>query len=181
MIQRPEASFTRKTLNLGLQGGGTFSMQNFFFLFCIARCHQFIGEIYVPGGLSISFAAVRLLWTVVSQSFTIQWNFDERYKWSVKESIMSGFDWTDFGEGHVERRPSWKMTGNGRMTSVMAQHETCLMKWRNQWASIMPFKIWSTPRDSSCELKKTHIRNWSRVGNQSKPTSPTNMQWLIWQ
>lgn len=67
---------------------------------------------------------------------------------------MSGFDWTDFGEGHVEQCLSWKMTGNSRMTSVMAQCKACLMKWRNQWASITPFKTWSTPRDSSCELKK---------------------------
>lgn len=28
------------------------------------------------------------------------------------------------------------------------------MKWRNQWASITPFKTLSTPRDSGCELKK---------------------------
>lgn len=161
-----------------LQGGSTSSMQHFF-LFCIAKCHQFSWEIFVPGGPNISFAVVRLLWTVVNRSFMIQWNFDECYKWSVKESIMSEFDWTDFGEGHVEQ--SWKMTGNSSMTSVMAQCEACLMKWRNQWASITPFKTRSTPRDSSCELKKTHIRNWSRVGNQSNTTSSTNMQWLIWQ
>lgn len=67
---------------------------------------------------------------------------------------MSGFDWTDLGEGHVELCLRWKMTGNGGMTSVMAQSEACLMKWRNQWASITPFKTRSTPRDSSCELKK---------------------------
>lgn len=158
----------------------------YFFSLSITKRHQFMWEIYVPRGLSVPFAAVRLLWTVVSQSFMIQWNFDECSKWSVKESIMSGSDWTDFGEGHVEQCLSWKMTGNSRMTSVMAQCEACLMKWRSQWASITPFKTWSTPRDSSCELTKGHIscdrrRNWSEAGNQSKPTSPPNMQWLIWQ
>lgn len=75
----PEANFTEKTLNLGLHGGRTFSMQYFCSL-CITKCHQFIGEIYVPRGPSVSFPAVRLLWTVVSQSFMTQWNFDERYK-----------------------------------------------------------------------------------------------------
>lgn len=51
---------------------------------------------------------------------------------------MFEFDWTDFGEG--QQCLCWKMTGNCRMTSVMAQCEACLMKWRNQWASVTPFK-----------------------------------------
>lgn len=72
--------FYKKNSEFGIVRGQYIFDAAFFFLFCVARCHQFIGEIYVPGGLSISFAAVRLLWTVVSQSFTIQWNFDERYK-----------------------------------------------------------------------------------------------------
>lgn len=137
----------RETLQELFAWGQKF-LKQYFFLFVLQNV------ISRWGNLSISFAAVRLLWTVVSQSFMTQWNFDECYKWSVKESIMSGFDWTDFGEGHVEQCLCWKMTGNSRMTSVMAQCKTCLMKWRNQWASITPFKTWSTPQDSSCELKK---------------------------
>lgn len=42
----------------------------------------------VPGEPNVSFAVARLLWTVVRQSFMIQWKLDERYKLSVKESIM---------------------------------------------------------------------------------------------
>lgn len=93
-------------------------------------------EIYVPRGPSISIAVVRLLWTVVRQSFMIEWNCDECYKWSIKESIMSGFDWTDFGGGHVEQRLNGEMTGNSRMTSAMAQCKACLMRRRSQWASL---------------------------------------------
>lgn len=153
---------------------------------CNTKCHQFIGEIYVPRGPSSSFAAVWLLWTAVSQCFIIHWNVDESYRWSVKESIMSGFNRTDFGEGHVEQSQIWKMTGNSTMTSAMSQCKARLMKWRSQWASITPYKTWSPPRDCSCELRKEHIscnrrRNWSRVGIHSRSTSPPNMVWLIWQ
>lgn len=60
-------------------GAEHFVMQYFCSL-CVTKCHQFIGEICVPRGTRVSFAAVRLLWTVVSQRFMIQWNFDARYK-----------------------------------------------------------------------------------------------------
>lgn len=67
---------------------------------------------------------------------------------------MPGFDWTDFGEGHMEQCLSWKMTGNNRMTSVVAQYKARLIKWRNLWASIMPFKTLSPLQDPNCEFKK---------------------------
>lgn len=110
--------------------------------------------IHVPWDPGVSFAAVRLLWTVVSQSFMIQWNFDECNKWSVKKNqSCQSLTGQTLEKGIWEQCLSWKMTGNSRMTSVMAQCKACLMKWRNQWASITPFKT-CTPRDSSCELKK---------------------------